>query len=409
MIKFYKTLSKIILNTLLFVIVINLIANFYIKQKNKSSDEIEFLYSVINHDAYLDADLEISLDSSYVNDVINDYISLIINTKKEFEYHPITEHQHGINVTKTYNFNKFSDFNTRLSICDANAKKIIFCFGGSTTLGIFNDDSHTWPAFLNQLLNLNSANNEYCVINFGTGGFTPTQETNLFLYLIKQGYRPSLSIFMDGVNTGPIHDGSEFSSRISERFNFNGYSLSNVIDALYQMPVLQLIRNDYKKKYDLFKTDNYDIAEIEFSNEYNDLISNRFIENAILRNLIANEFDIDILQFLQPNGYINHPEEKQSWFGKKYLKSTEGLMLKSNMTQIYEKVLRNEKGYIDLSYLFDTYKHTAITDVIHYSPDFNLYLAKDIINYFPKQINNYYIDSIRISSGLYIPKSDISN
>ncbi|MBV9827971.1 MAG: SGNH/GDSL hydrolase family protein [Alphaproteobacteria bacterium] len=74
----------------------------------------------------------------------------------------------------------------------------ILCFGGSTMMGMGARDDHTIAAELAQ--RLRAAGNTVSVTNLGQLGHNNTQETLTLQRLLKQGERPDLVLFYDGVN-----------------------------------------------------------------------------------------------------------------------------------------------------------------------------------------------------------------
>src|SRR5262249_29714696 len=93
----------------------------------------------------------------------------------------------------------------------------IFVFGGSTTFGYHVSDEHTWPSYLSQILNETSEVN-IKVTNYGRGYFNPSQEAILLADLLKSGHRPSLAIFMDGVNPPHSIDGPSYTEEVAESY-----------------------------------------------------------------------------------------------------------------------------------------------------------------------------------------------
>jgi hypothetical protein len=396
-------------NVLIFFILINVLCFYYLKSKDTTKDEINFLYSIVDYSAYSKKGLTIQVDSNYVNAVLGEYLTFLQGEQPEFIYHPATEFQHAPTTTPNYNLDKslpLSDFNVRPSYLNFNTDSIprylIFCFGGSTTLGVLVNDKHTWPYQLQVELN-KKLPGQFGVINFGSASFNATQETNLFIYLLKQGYRPSLSLFLDGINVGPEHDGSEFSSRIAQRFNTNEIEISDLPKFIKALPAIRLIEGRKLPSLDIFKTDNYDMARIETSAEYNSMIANRFIQNAQIRGAMADLYGVKTISFLQPNAYINSPSHYLSDFSRMYLESNEGKNMHDNHLAIYTDVLNSNAGFKDLSYLFDNYNNPAIVDLIHYSPSFNLYLANEIKSLLPDTLPHYRYDNVKSTGRPFVP------
>ncbi|HEU0156579.1 MAG TPA: hypothetical protein VFQ82_10960, partial [Stellaceae bacterium] len=74
----------------------------------------------------------------------------------------------------------------------------IFCFGGSTMMGLGARDDATIPAILARCLT--EQGRPVAVTNFGQLGHNSTQEAIGLFQLLKAGARPDLAVFYDGIN-----------------------------------------------------------------------------------------------------------------------------------------------------------------------------------------------------------------
>jgi hypothetical protein len=74
----------------------------------------------------------------------------------------------------------------------------ILCFGGSTMMGMGARDGHTIPAVLAR--RLGELGHMAAVTNMGQLGHNSTQETIALQQLLKQGGRPHIALFYDGIN-----------------------------------------------------------------------------------------------------------------------------------------------------------------------------------------------------------------
>ncbi|HEY1259642.1 MAG TPA: hypothetical protein VGF34_10355 [Stellaceae bacterium] len=74
----------------------------------------------------------------------------------------------------------------------------IFCFGGSTMMGLGARDDATIPAILAR--RLAEQGRPVAVTNFGQLGHNSTQEAIGLFQLLKGGARPDLAVFYDGIN-----------------------------------------------------------------------------------------------------------------------------------------------------------------------------------------------------------------
>jgi lysophospholipase L1-like esterase len=75
----------------------------------------------------------------------------------------------------------------------------IFLFGGSTTFGYGVPDDQTIASYLQQLLS-DKLGREVRVYNFGRGFYYSTQERILLEKLLSAGFLPDLAVFVDGYN-----------------------------------------------------------------------------------------------------------------------------------------------------------------------------------------------------------------
>jgi hypothetical protein len=76
---------------------------------------------------------------------------------------------------------------------DAEIQDAVWFFGGSTTFGFGVADRDTIPAQLEKTMGKR-------VLNFGVPGFSSAQENLLLIQLLRSGYRPSMVVFLDGIN-----------------------------------------------------------------------------------------------------------------------------------------------------------------------------------------------------------------
>src|SRR5262245_5765302 len=74
----------------------------------------------------------------------------------------------------------------------------IFCFGGSTMMGMGARDDATIPAML--AARLGKMGHRAAVTNFGQLGHNSTQEAITLHQLLKLGIRPDIAVFYDGIN-----------------------------------------------------------------------------------------------------------------------------------------------------------------------------------------------------------------
>ena len=369
----------------------------YLYTPPKATDQVDqYLQQLIQRDAYA-ADSSIAgIDSQYIRQNLLEVMQQSENPLGEYGYYPGgVEFLHQpfdsrhINVTTHY-------FNLpyRYSGADTLAPYHIYCFGGSTTFGLFVNDRHTWPAWLQQLLNETDTTGRYAVFNFGVSGFTPTQETALFHELLKHGHRPSLAIFMDGVNTGPIYDGSEYAAGIAQRFSYTGPQPADVWPLLQQLPVVQLFKRYEPNRS--YEGKSEEVFPVEYSTRYSTTLANRFTANAQQRQWLGQQYGVPILQFWQPNTYVEYNNEWLTAGARAVINDT----VQANYRAITQQVLAADSSFINLVPLFAQYGKPAVVDGLHYSPGFNRYLAQHIVPYVQPKVLKTYTFAPHQSSGV---------
>lgn len=97
----------------------------------------------------------------------------------------------------------------------------IFVFGGSTTFGMGVSDGETIPAYVQSEFRA-AGRKDVAVYNFGIVGFYSSQERVLFERLINLGHVPDAIVFIDGLNDFvfcKIPDTTGMSSRIERVFS----------------------------------------------------------------------------------------------------------------------------------------------------------------------------------------------
>lgn len=383
------------ISTLLFVLV-NLVSIWIIEKKLDEKNEfIVKPFEYLNYDAYQQSRLYCSCDSGYLVENISDILDFTKKDYGEYEYYPAIEFNSRIFDSKHINIKAGKyDLNHRICYLDSfrSVKEenlyAVYCFGGSTTFGTFVSDKHTWPAQLYNQLKSKDTDADIIVKNYGTSGYTTTQETEKFLQLLKLGHRPSLAIFMDGVNTGPQFDASEFSRGIEQRFALNPKSRISVKDFLLDLPLVRFLKNQIDLKPSL-EGDTDETYPFEKDSTFNKMVVNRFVSNAKLRNQIGLLYGVKVINILQPSTYVK--------YNYSYLKPAQNELITDEVKRNYRYLyadIKKDSLFIDLSSLFDEYGKPAVIDGLHYSPGFNNFLARSIVPFINfKELNKFKLDT----------------
>jgi len=248
----------------------------------------------------------------------------------------------------------------------------IFVFGGSTTFGYYVSDEHTWPSYLSQILNERSGV-EVRVTNYGRGYFNPSQEAILLSDLLKSGHRPSLALFMDGVNPPRTIDVPSFTEQVALGYKTLQFAPS-YSEQLAWIPIVRLA--SFLERRLLGNVVTADTAPEVFAESHIATAVNGFRQSRDIANAVGSLYDVQTLFFLQPNAAYNYDtrllrNQALDGFNEE----------RTFMTATYDQ-LRADKSYIDLSGLFAEWgDRKAVVDDCHYSPSFGEFLARRVADF----------------------------
>lgn len=386
----YISVAVICANTLLLFGLLNLLA--YVGMKwffnGKERKDYRRMLELVNRQAYTDASLNIRRTDTYIDSIVWDHYSA---GRRGISYYPMAEY-----IEPVYHSNLSSIDTTDILIphrysWEATEKGIgadalyVFAFGGSTTMGTFVANDDTWPSALARLANKNFKQ-RVRIVNLGYPAYSPTQETSLFLSLLKAGYRPSVAIFMDGVNTGPMADNCEYSSTIANGFKRMQHKhsfLSRLADAMPVVVLASVLTG--RDRTDMLTDGNIvmnPLVEQAADAQTVQMLAERFVQNFELRELIGQYYGIPVIQILQPNGLIGYNPQFLSDGMRAKQRQEHARGVDSAFSNLYGTILA-KADYLDLSGLLHKFGKPALSDDIHYGPAFNHYLAYHIYPLIP--------------------------
>lgn len=382
--------------SLLLFVLVNIAVSLLHKPPVASDNIDYYLQHLIYAQAYLNDTTLPGIDSAYIRQNLLEVLLQSENPKGEYGYYPggVEFLHQPFSSTHINVINHYLHLPYRYTGADTTAPYHIYCFGGSTTFGLFVNDKHTWPAQLQAALNQPYTTPRFAVFNLGVSGFSPTQETALFHELLKHGHRPSLAIFMDGINTGPLYDGSEFANGIAQRFAYTGPKPADVWALLQQLPVVQLFKPYEPNRTYEGRTE--DVFPVEYSTRYNHMLAQRFVTNAQLRNWLGRQYGVPVAQFWQPSTYVEYNRNWLTPGAQKAINDT----VQANYQIITKQVLQADSSFINLVPLFAQYNKPAVVDGLHYSPGFNRYLAQRVAGYIPLTDLKPYVCAPQQQSGV---------
>lgn len=409
----YKAIAIILLNTLVLIVILNVLLGiaFYFKDyiagknstKQINKEKKIKLDKLFNSDgAPLDngrrSDYQLTwfdysayeqiVGERYAGAVLDDFFYL---SKLGFIYQPWVQFSEPIFNGKLVNIDLDpKGFPVRRTINPENngsSSIKIFTFGGSTTFGYNVSDEHTWPSQLSIILNKRARsaklNTQVEVINYGRGYYDTSQELVLLIDLLKVGHRPSLVIFMDGVNLGPDMDVPYFTEKLSRKFHdlqFNSNRRLSFLKNFDWVPLIRLtisLKHRILGKSPVLKKRLDSKVGLQQEEDFIKHVVNRFLTNRKMAGQISELYRTKALFFLQPDATYNYPENL-------YRVSLTDEYFKSKFRrQKFYGLIKNTKGFVDLTELFVLWgsKRKAIIDDCHYSPSFNHFLAQHVAKY----------------------------
>ena len=258
----------------------------------------------------------------------------------------------------------------------------IFTLGGSTTFGYNVADTQTWPTYLSSILNEQARAAhlpfQVDVVNYGRGYFYPGQELMLAIDLLKNGYRPSVMIFLDGVNIGPADDTPIFSREIKGRFTSRQFTAPSSTASLQWVPMIRLARAIGSRLSGMHPDSSIEHPDVPSHASIPHAI-NRFHQTRDLLTRICDAYGVTPVFFLQP-------EAAHSYAPTLFRRSLPDSFQRERVwMQEFYAGLAQAPGLINLSHLFNDWgqDRKAIIDDVHYSPDFHRFLAETIASHIP--------------------------
>lgn len=349
-----KNLSIIILNSLIIFIIVNILIVFtwpYISDKRNAKH---------SYNEKISKFLELSEE---------DLIILQNETWRKdykFRYEPFIGHTEINKSGKFVNFN-FED--GRKVKRPNNCIKNLYMYGGSTTFGYGVTDYQTISEYLQKNLP------DYCVFNHGRGSFYSLQENNLFYSHLETNKKIDYAIFLDGINeVCGGHFAMESLRNSFSLFAEKPYLLwkKSSINFLHSLPIYQLslkfgskdwLKDNVSKSYLSIKS-----CEKQFS------LKTLFKKRLDSRDSLCKKFNINCYTFFQPFPGVTgiHSEELISQEQLDYIKEKYNLL----------KSIKN--NVVDLQHVLKDDDKICCVDSVHYSPQTNQKIAKEIASFISK-------------------------
>lgn len=248
-----------------------------------------------------------------------------------------------------------------------NDDRSIFVFGGSTTFGSGVADNETIPSFLNKYLKSAGYAN-IKIYNFGRGHYFSSQEMILFQQLLLQNIRPSLVIFIDGLNDLNHYSGFPAYTRKLTKFMDDG-EMTPLWSMILDMPISRFLMKKHKAG---------EVAEVRSPETVASDVVQRYIANQKLIDVIAKGYGIRTLFVWQPVPVFEY-DQTYNIFGT--FNYSKGLPYLKTGYEIMSK--KYEAGAFPPNFLWladiqRDLKEPLYVDAVHYSAKMSELIASRI-------------------------------
>lgn len=197
-VKLYKFLAFTTFNTVIFIVVVNLLlgAVFLVRDSLKKPHTRVSSYRM----DFADLDAYRRISASDANQFLDEQESM---SNIGFQYEPWVQFRNPEFHGKFLNTDNRGFRKTREPQKREGKPANVYVFGGSTTFGYGVPDDHTIPSYIQAVLEQKYPDRPVLVKNFGQGYYYSSQEMLLLVSLIKNGDIPDSIVFIDGINDSP--------------------------------------------------------------------------------------------------------------------------------------------------------------------------------------------------------------
>ena len=368
----YRTVAVLFLNTVIFFIVLNLIAYPFVRilagaeTAGALSHGMEKLRQV--YPGYSDDEIRQLLEETW---------------SREYVYTPFTQFKEGqiegdyVN-TNAAGFRNIADQATWPVDDDAYN---IFVFGGSTTFGYGVPDNDTIPSHLQAALRLEgSCDQPLNVYNFGRANYYSTQERLLFEQVLASGINPDVALFIDGLNEFfHLENEPKFTEQLTYLMGESDQQL--IWRGAKTIPILALLK-EVRSLGGSSGSDTPGAVDPEILMDVVDryLMNKRLIEN------LAEEFGVEAFFVWQPVPTYKYNSESDIFYGSdessfgEHLASGEGYPLMAEKISSGE-VFLDETTFLWLGDLQVDRTDQLYVDRVHYTGDFSRIIADAIADF----------------------------
>lgn len=255
--------------------------------------------------------------------------------------------------SKFVNVNQFGIRENGSANFSFNPNEKIWVFGGSTTWGYGVADYETIPSYLERELKKST-------INFGRGYYYSFQENLLLSTMLRQGWRPDIVAFVDGINERcqiEVYE-REFKSLFKQAQNtYPQYPISGIF-----IPAIQIINKLFNHSGHI-KNDLHKVACSQYGLDAS--LAKVVKLNLLERKYICKRYGLRCFTFIQPFAGI---DIKANGLGQSAVDQ-----LKRKKDELFP--VWKEAGAIFIDAPLPNDNMTLLVDDVHYSSEANAQIA----------------------------------
>lgn len=268
------------------------------------------------------------------------------------------------------------------TLCDS-----VYVFGGSTIWGDGVRDDYTVPSCLSKILNQHGYKS--IVKNYGERGYTFTQGMMRLILLLKEGHRPRLVIFYDGVNEvfTAYHHGQAgiiaMTPEIQSLLDWKRFSLARQIRVIVKEIIVRhsmiyhtvdkLIDIAFRRNTPSFMPRKYEKQELDQLSK--DIVA-YYIASLDIVEKLSKTFGFEYICFWQPVIFFKNKLTEEE-------KNLDELVRDQQLNKLYldtYEAIRMQPlaNFHNLSDILDDHTETLYFDFCHLSEEGNEIVANEI-------------------------------
>jgi lysophospholipase L1-like esterase len=265
--------------------------------------------------------------------------------------------------------------------CREKAARKVWVFGGSTVYGISAPDSGTIPSYLARELN-RDPQSCFEVTNLGAEGYVTNQEVILLIQELKEGRRPDIAIFYDGINDSI--QGGFFTGTPSAHWQFE--AIQARLEDRFQTK-LSFLKASYAWSLARLLVARFLPERVPQSSDAGLAVKatatlDNYEANLRLVQVLAPAYGFRAYFFWQPTlGFGDKPLGRFEKELKEAGNKVAGGQLQRGLTAVYQEAERRSAAhatFVFLGHVFDGLKEPIYSDGMHLAPRGNEMIARTL-------------------------------